>query len=82
MWSWGLVPGNDTIGPPMWWYGWICAAAIVGLIFAGIATLLPERTFQKILATFVWVVPIAAFVFLLNWELPWFFPMWKPIWFS
>jgi hypothetical protein len=44
--------------------------------------LLPERTFQKILATFVWVVPIAAFVFLLNWELPWFFPMWKPIWFS
>ena len=82
VWAWGLVPGNDTIGPPMWWYGWICSAAIVGLIFAVIAMLLPERTFQKILATFVWVVPIAAFVFLLNWELPWFFPMWKPIWFS
>ena len=49
MWSWGLVPGNDTIGPPMWWYGWICAAAIVGLIFAAIATLLPERTFQRFL---------------------------------
>jgi hypothetical protein len=52
------------------------------LTFAVIALLLPERAIQRILATLVWLVPICAFVFLLNWELPWFFPMWKPIWFS
>ena len=81
-WRGLLVPGNDNIGPPMWWYGWIVSAAIVGLIFAVIALLLPERAIARLLAVLVWVVPVLAFVFLLNWELPWFVPSWMPIWFQ
>src|ERR1051325_7385382 len=54
-WNWGLVPGNDNIGPPMWWYGWILSAALVGLILAAIAMLLPEKAIEKTLATLVWV---------------------------
>jgi hypothetical protein len=78
-WNLGLVPGNDNIGPPMWWYGWIVSAIVVGLIFAVIAMLLPEKATAKLWATLIWVVPILAFVFLANWELVWFFPTWKPL---
>jgi hypothetical protein len=81
-WNMGLVPGNDTIGPPMWWYGWIVSAALVGLIFAVVAMLLPEKAVERALATLVWVVPILAFIFLFNWELVWFMPTWKAIWFG
>lgn len=81
-WRGLLVPGNDTIGPPMWWYGWIASAAIVGLLFAVISLLLPERAISRGLALLVWIVPVCAFIFLLNWELAWFITGWKPIWFS
>jgi hypothetical protein len=72
VWQWGLVPGNDTIGPPMWWYGWIASAAIVGLIVAALSLLLPARATEKPWALLVWVVPILAFLFLANWEKVWF----------
>jgi hypothetical protein len=81
-WRWLLVTGNDNSGPPMWWYGWIASSVIVGLVFALIALLLPERAIRNILVTLVWIVPICAFLFLLNWELPWFVTGWKPIWFN
>src|SRR6185369_4918726 len=71
-WHWGLVPGNDTIGPPMWWYGWIASAALLGLVCAAISLLLPERATEKLWATMVWVVPIVMFLFLWNWERVWF----------
>jgi hypothetical protein len=71
-WRWGLVPGNDDIGPPMWWYGWMASAAIVGLIAAVIALLLPARMTEKFWALAAWVVPLVAFVFLWNWERVWF----------
>jgi hypothetical protein len=81
-WKWLLVTGNDNSGPPMWWYGWIASAVIVGLVFALISLALPERAIRNVLATLVWIVPICAFIFLLNWELSWFITGWKPIWFS
>jgi hypothetical protein len=71
-WHWGLVAGNDTVGPPMWWYGWIASAFLVGLAFAVIALLLPARITEKFWAITVWLVPIAAFIFLWNWERVWF----------
>ena len=74
-----LVGGSDTLGPPMWWYGWIASAAVVGLIFAGIALLLPERTTMRMWSVLVWVAPILAFVFLLDYELFWFVPGWQPV---
>lgn len=79
---WGLVPGSDTAGPPMWWYGWIASAAIVGLIAAVIALLLPARATEKLWTTLYWSVPLAAFVFLFNWELVWFVDGWNARWFE
>jgi hypothetical protein len=78
-WSWGLVPGSDDLGPPMWWYGWIAAAILVGLVFAAVAMLLPEKATAKLWSVAIWVVPVAMFVFLLNWELSWFIPGWQPL---
>jgi len=80
MWRWGLVPGSDETGPPMWWYGWIGSAVIVGLIAALIALLLPPRATENFWKTAIWVVPLAAFVFLFNWELVWFVNGWTPRW--
>ncbi len=77
-----LVPGNDNIGPPMWWYGWIASAAIVGLVFALISLLLPERAIRQMLGSSGLDRPDLRVHFLLNWELPWFITGWKPIWFS
>jgi hypothetical protein len=81
-WHWFLVPGSDTLGPPMWWYGWIASATLVGLAAAVIALLLPERATAKLWTTLVWTVPILAFVFLANWELVWFIEGWNPRWFE
>jgi hypothetical protein len=75
----GLVAGSDTRGPPMWWYGWIASSVVAGLIVAGVALLLPERTTVRIWSTLVWVVPILAFIFLLDYELFWFIPGWQPV---
>jgi hypothetical protein len=72
MWQWWLVPGNDTIGPPMWWYGWLASATLVGLAFAVIAVLLPARLTARFWSVAIWVVPIAAFIFLASWEKVWF----------
>jgi hypothetical protein len=74
-----LVAGSDERGPPMWWYGWIASSVVVGLIFAGISLLLPESATMKIWSKLVWIVPIVAFVFLLDYELFWFIPGWQPI---
>ena len=81
-WRAFLVTGTDSSGPPMWWYGWIASAALVGLAFALISLVIPERAFRNVGSTLVWVVPICAFLFLLNWELVWFVTGWKPIWFN
>jgi hypothetical protein len=80
-WAFGLVPGSETLGPPMWWYGWIMSATLVGLVFAGISLVLPAG-FEKHLQKALWIVPLAAFIFLFNWELVWFSPGWNPRWFE
>jgi hypothetical protein len=81
-WAFGLVPGSETLGPPMWWYGWILSATLVGLAFAGVSLLLPAGKFDRHLQKALWVVPLAAFVFLFNWELVWFVQGWNPRWFE
>ena len=75
----GLVAGSDTLGPPMWWYGWIASSLIAGLVFAGISMVLPEKATMRIWSTLVWVAPILAFIFLLDYEMFWFVPGWMPI---
>ena len=76
---WLLVPGSDTLGPPMWWYGWIASSILVGLVFAAIAMLLPGKAMERIWANLVWIIPLLAFVFLLDYELFWFVPGWNPL---
>jgi hypothetical protein len=74
-----LVAGSDTLGPPMWWYGWMASSAIVGLIFAAISLLLPEKSTLKMWSVAVWVAPLLSFVFLMDYSLFWFVPGWQPV---
>jgi hypothetical protein len=75
----GIVAGSDTLGPPMWWYGWIGSSLIAGLIVAALAVLLPAKATMRIWSTLVWVAPILAFLFLLDYEMYWFVPGWMPV---
>lgn len=72
MLRWGTLPGNDTIGPPMYWYGWIVSATLVGLAFAVIALLLPARATAKAWPILAWLIPVLAFLFLAEFEKVWF----------
>ena len=74
-----LVAGSDERGPPMWWYGWMASAILVGLIFAAISLLLPEKSTLKIWSVAIWVVPLISFAFLFDYSLFWFVPGWQPV---
>jgi hypothetical protein len=65
-WAWGVVPGSDTVGPPMYWYGWLTYCLLVGLAAGAVAMVLPRRG-EKVWATLAWVGPVAAMAYL-GWE--------------
>jgi hypothetical protein len=49
-----------TVGPSMYWYGWIATAALGGGALAGLCAFLPERVTQRLPACIAWAVPIAV----------------------
>ena len=63
---WGVVPGSDTIGPPMFWYGWIVYGFIVGAIAGAIAWVMP-RTTDRVWAVLAGLVPLGSIAYM-AWE--------------
>jgi hypothetical protein len=58
-----------TVGPTMYWYGWIATAALGGGALAGLCVSLPEPVTQRIPACITWAVPsvvILVFGYLLR----------------
>jgi hypothetical protein len=54
----GLLLSPATVGPTMYWYGWIATAALGGGILAGLCAFLLERVTQRMPACTAWGVPI------------------------
>ena len=69
---WGIVPGSDERGPPMWWYGWMANAAVVGLVCAVLSFVVPEKALGKLWLTLAWATPVAAMIYLGWVERVWF----------
>jgi hypothetical protein len=61
---WGLVAMNEESGPPMFWYGWVAYAVLVGLALSVITLLLPQRITDPVLAVLCWLVPLGAIAFI------------------
>jgi hypothetical protein len=47
-----------TVGPSMYWYGWIVTAVLSGGAIAGLCAFLPEPVTRRIPACIAWAVPI------------------------
>jgi hypothetical protein len=62
VWFFGV--GNDEIGPPMHWYGWMVNGAICGAFVGGLALLLPSKIIEKAWPTLAWAGPLAAMAFM------------------
>jgi hypothetical protein len=63
---WGFGTGNDEIGPPMHWYGWMVNAVWAGLVLGGVAALLPASLTAKAWSILVWAGPLAAMAFMVH----------------
>lgn len=54
---------HEGIGPPMFFYGWLVYAALIGLAAAGLAALLPQRISLLLagrLSALSWLMPIGV----------------------
>jgi hypothetical protein len=56
----GPLLAPASVGPTMYWYGWIATAALGGAALAGLCTLLPGPVAQRIPACIAWAVPIVV----------------------
>ncbi|MEY4879759.1 MAG: hypothetical protein RJB62_1228 [Pseudomonadota bacterium] len=55
-----FATGNDEIGPPMHWYGWMVNAALAGAALAVISLLLPAKATEKAWGVLAWAVPLVG----------------------
>jgi hypothetical protein len=51
-----------TIGPTMYWYGWIATAAIVAGAVAALVSLAPESLAKWVWPGWSWAIPIVVLV--------------------
>lgn len=56
--GWGVEKSRD--GPAMYWYGWLCTAALGAFGVCLIARLLPQRVVQRLWPGWTWVIPLCA----------------------
>lgn len=67
----GVAPATPTLGPAMYWYGWLLDATIVAVVVAGIAALLPAKALSRLAAAVPWLAILVIAFFL--WDLrSWF----------
>ncbi len=60
----GVVPGSDTVGPPIFWYGWLVYSILAGLVGAAVALVLPAKLTEKAWSLLVWLVPLVAIAYM------------------
>jgi hypothetical protein len=56
----GALLTPATVGPTMYWYGWIATAALGGGVLAAICTFLPESITRRMPVCLAWAVPIVV----------------------
>ena len=59
----------ESAGPPILWYGWLATATLAGLAAAFVV---PRRLLAWLPADLVWLVPFAAVLAAVMYELRWF----------
>jgi hypothetical protein len=59
----------ETSGPPIVWYGWMAASAVVSLAAAFV---IPRAVAARVPPIIAWLIPFAAIVAILIYEKRWF----------
>jgi hypothetical protein len=70
----GFATGNDEIGPPMHWYGWLVNSFLVGALVAALALFLPAKPLEKFWGTVAWGAPFAGMLYMIYADRVFFFP--------
>ena len=65
--SFGVQP--ESAGAPILWYGWLMAAALVGILAAAIV---PRAAALRIPPDLLWIVPVASVLAAFLYEARWF----------
>ena len=63
-WHLGKVAAGENTGPPMYWFGWMFYAALVGIALMIVTLILPEKVTEKLWAVASWAAPLAAILWL------------------
>jgi hypothetical protein len=63
------VSASATAGAPILWYGWLATAVLAG---AAVAFLIPRRWNAPVPADLAWLIPAAAVLAAVMYELRWF----------
>ena len=61
---------SQSIGPPIFWYGWMAMAALVSAL---VAVAVPRRWAARLWHGWSWVIPAAVILVVLVYEKRWFF---------
>ena len=62
---------DRSLGPAMFWYGWLFSASLISIAIGLLASFLPE-TKSKVVPTLLWVLPIVALGYVFYKNLQWF----------
>jgi hypothetical protein len=63
---WRMTP---DVGPPILWYGWLVAAAVISAV---VAMVVPTRIADRISSEWVGILAVVAVVGILIYEMRWF----------
>jgi len=64
------VPGQAAAaGFPIFWYGWLASAVVIGVVAAGVV---PRRWMRRLPCDLSWIVTIVMIVAALTYEKRWF----------
>jgi hypothetical protein len=64
-----IMPLPASAGPPILWYGWLATAVLAGI---AVAIALPRRWLARLPSDLVWLIPFAAVLAALLYEMRWF----------
>jgi hypothetical protein len=65
IWQWGKAPPLGGGSPAMYWYGFVITAALVGLVVAGLAALIPDRIMARLpWVTLAWVATLGSLAYI------------------
>lgn len=66
----GVAPASPTLGPAMYWYGWLSESFVIAAVVAAIAGFAPENFANRVAPVAAWLSVLAILFY------PWVLRAW------